>query len=118
MTVLILGASLNPNRYSNMALNDLLDYGFDVIAVGNRSGMLRGVEISTELPTKSGIDTVTLYLGPSNQLVYYSYLIALKPRRVIFNPGAENDELAKELIAAGIEVLEACTLVMLRTNQF
>jgi len=118
MTVLILGASLNPDRYSNMALNDLLDYGFDVIAVGNRGGIVRGVEISRDVPSEAKIDTVTLYLRPSNQISYYTYLKDLKPRRVIFNPGTENDELEKALAAIGIEVLEACTLVMLRTHQF
>lgn len=118
MTVLILGASLKPDRYAYMALNDLLDYGHAVLAVGNRAGEIRGVQLTRDLPKDQPIDTVTLYLGPDNQEDYYSYLKALKPRRVIFNPGTENKELETELEAEGIEVLEACTLVMLRTNQF
>lgn len=118
MKVLILGASLNPNRYSYLALNDLLDWGHEVLAVGIKSGELRGVTLQTELPLDENIDTVTLYLGPGNQIPYIDYLKKLKPRRVIFNPGTENSELENDLEELGIEVLEACTLVMLRTKEF
>lgn len=118
MKVLVLGASLNPERYAYMALNDLLDNGHEVVAVGNRSGTLRNVEIETEPVLFHNVHTVTLYLGPKNQLDYYQYLTGLKPKRVIFNPGTENDELAELLQTQGIETIQACTLVMLRTQQF
>ncbi len=118
MKVLILGASLNPNRYAYLALNDLLDRGHEVIAVGIKSGTYRGVALTTDTPIDTRIDTVTLYLGPKNQHPYVEYLKKLNPRRVIFNPGTENSDLELELVNQGIEVLEACTLVMLRTNQF
>jgi len=118
MTVLILGASLNPNRYSYIALNDLLDYGHEVFAIGHKKGELRGVNIAVDQLEIQSLDTVTLYLGPKNQPPYYAYIKQLKPRRVIFNPGTENADFQQELEEAGIEVLEACTLVMLRTNQF
>jgi len=117
MKVLVLGASLNPERYSFMAINDLIDYGHSVFAVGKKEGEVSGVAISKSLPEER-VHTVTVYLGAKNQAEYYSYLLELKPVRVIFNPGAENDELMDELQNKGIEVLSACTLVMLRTKQF
>lgn len=118
MNVLILGASLNPTRYSYLALNDLIDYGHNVHAIGRKAGVLRGIKIADEFQEIDDLDTVTLYLGPRNQAPYLEYLKRLKPRRVIFNPGTENDTFQCELESVGIEVLEACTLVMLRTNQF
>lgn len=118
MRVLVMGASLNPNRYAYLAVNDLLDRNHEVLALGSRSGEYRGVKIETEPIEFKEIDTVTLYLGPKNQLPYYQYLVDLKPCRVIFNPGTENQELEELLIANSIEVISACTLVMLRTNQF
>ena len=118
MKVLVLGASLNPQRYSYLAINDLIDYGHEVIAVGKRVGELRRVNISKNVPDAEDIHTVTVYLGAKNQVEYYSYLLQLKPKRVILNPGAENNELEQQLRAVGVEVLSACTLVMLRTNQF
>lgn len=118
MKVLILGASTKVNRYAYMALSDLLFYGHDVLAVGKRRGEARGVEIRNELPTDNDIDTVTVYLGRNNQKPYENYLLSTLPRRVIFNPGAENDELEEALEKKGVTVLRACTLVMLRTDQF
>lgn len=118
MKVLVLGASMNPQRYSYLAINDLVDNGHEVFAIGRGEGEVRGVPISESDMIIEDIHTVTVYLGAKNQLAYYAYLQELKPKRVIFNPGAENYELEKELRKAGIEVLSACTLVMLRTNQF
>lgn len=118
MKVLVLGASLNPARYSYLALNDLVNSGHEVFAVGRREGEVNGVKIHNEPIEIEGLDTVTLYLGEKNQQEYASYLQNLKPKRVIFNPGAENNRLARQLAENGIEVLTACTLVMLRTNQF
>lgn len=115
---LVLGASTNPARYSNMAINKLKAHGHEVVAVGNKSGMVNGVVIN-DTPIKiDGIDTITLYLNPTNQVQYYDYIIQTAPKRVIFNPGTENEELETKLIEAGIKPMEACTLVLLSTGQY
>ena len=80
--------------------------------------MVDDVIIETEKKHWKDVDTVTLYLNPLNQKEYYDYILSLKPRRIIFNPGAENDELAKLAGGKGILPVEACTLVMLATNQY
>ncbi len=115
---LILGASANPARYSYMALNKLVANGHPVIAIGKKPGIVNNVEISTEQAPLKDIDTVTLYLNPANQKQYYNYLLSLKPHRIIFNPGTENDELYELAKKEGINVMEACTLVLLATDQY
>ena len=115
---LVIGASENTERYSNMAIRRLLKYGHPVVAIGNRKGKVEDVEITTEHPEMQDIDTVTLYLNPNNQKIYYNYILSLKPKRIIFNPGTENDELEKLAEQQGINVMEACTLVLLGTGQF
>jgi len=115
---LVIGASENTERYSNMAIRRLLKYGHPVVAIGNRKGKVEDVEITTEHPEMHDIDTVTLYLNPTNQKVYYDYILSLKPKRIIFNPGTENDELEMLAKKQGINVMEACTLVLLGTGQF
>lgn len=116
--VLVLGASLNPARYSYTAISMLTEYDHQVFAHGLRAGEVKGVSISTELPEIEDLDTITLYLGPKNQPGFYEYIIAAKPKRVIFNPGTENPELMDKLNSAEISYETACTLVLLRTNQF
>ncbi|PQJ12256.1 CoA-binding protein [Flavipsychrobacter stenotrophus] len=115
---LVLGASENPSRYSNMAVKKLLSKGQSVIALGKVKGNVDGVEILTEKPATDEIDTVTLYLNPLHQQPYYDYILSLKPRRIIFNPGTENEELESLAQKNGIEPIEACTLVMLSTGQY
>lgn len=115
---LVIGASANPERYSNMAVNRLLAKGHEVEALGKRPGEVQGVSIATTPMPLENIDTVTLYLNPRNQQQYYDYIVSLNPKRVIFNPGAENDELEDILKEKGIKVQEACTLVLLSTGQF
>jgi len=115
---LVLGASLNPGRYSNLAINRLVRYGHTVEAVGLKKGEVAGVEISTEKENFEDIDTVTLYLNPKRQVEYYDYIISLKPQRVIFNPGTENPEFYELLRKNNIEIDVACTLVLLGTNQY
>ena len=115
---LVLGASENPERYSNKAIVRLKDHGHEVVAIGRRAGSVSGVPIATSNPELEDIDTVTLYLNPLNQQPYYEYILSLKPRRIIFNPGTENDELEKMAAKAGIKVQEACTLVLLGTGQY
>ncbi|WP_108866988.1 CoA-binding protein [Aquimarina aquimarini] len=115
---LVLGASLKTNRYSNIAIHKLTSYHHNVAAVGLRKGVVAGVHIETSLENVEDIDTVTLYLNPQRQQVYYDAIIRLNPRRVIFNPGTENPEFYKKLKEANIEVEVACTLVLLSTNQY
>ncbi|PQJ73422.1 CoA-binding protein [Polaribacter butkevichii] len=115
---LVLGASTNPNKYSNIAIKRLVDKQIPVAAIGIKKGTVLGVVIDDEKKEYKNIDTVTLYLNPKRQEEYYNYIISLKPRRVIFNPGAENMEFVKLLKDNNIESEIACTLVMLSTNQY
>lgn len=118
MKVLVFGASLKTERYSNIALGMLLDYDHEVVAIGGREGKIRGVEIQRGTPDIKDIDTITLYMNPKRQEEYYDYLLGLNPKRIIFNPGTENITFEKMLIDKGIYAQRACTLVLLRTNQF
>lgn len=115
---LVLGASSNPARYSFLALNKLRGHGHSVEAIGRKDAQVNDVKIHVDKPAFKDIDTVTLYLSPTHQREYYDYILALNPRRVIFNPGAENKELADLVIAHGIKAQEACTLVLLSTGQY
>jgi predicted CoA-binding protein len=115
---LVLGASTNPSRYSYLAINKLSLHKHPVVAVGRREGKVGDVNIVTGLPHFEDIDTVTLYLNPTNQQPYYDYILSLKPARIIFNPGTENNELEEMAIKKGIKPMEACTLVMLGTGQY
>ena len=118
MKTLVIGATENPGRYANRAAQSLLRHGHDIALIGLKPGQIDGQPIQTGLPTLTGIDTVTLYVGARNQTGYVDYLKTLKPRRVIFNPGAENPDLAQQLEQAGIEPIEACTLVMLSIGTY
>lgn len=115
---LVLGASLKQDRYSNFVIDQLVGYGEEVVAVGMRAGEVAGVKIDTDLVDYDAVDTVTLYLNPKTQPEYYDYIVSLKPRRVIFNPGTENPDLYKILEENGIKSEVACTLVLLSTNQY
>ena len=115
---LVLGASLKPNRYSNMAIRKLVNYKHDVVAFGLRAGEEAGVNVDTKLKDYKNINTVTLYLNPKRQVDFYDYILSLKPKRVIFNPGTENPAFYKILKENNIYFEEACTLVLLSTNQY
>lgn len=115
---LILGATDNPSRYANLAANKLVSHGHPIINIGIKSGEAAGVPIEKAGEIYSDVDTVTMYLGSQNQPQYYDYILQLKPKRIIFNPGAENPELETLAEENGIEVIEACTLVLLSTKQY
>ncbi len=115
---LVLGASENPQRYSYLAVQKLLNHQHPVVAVGKKAGMVKGIPISTGKELYTEIDTVTLYLNPANQKQYYDYILSLNPKRIIFNPGTENAELASLARNNAIDTLQACTLVMLSTGQY
>lgn len=118
LKTLVIGASLNEDRYSNRAIKLLTEYQHEVVAFGLKSGLVSGVTIDTNLIDYDDIDTVTMYVNPERQKEFYNYIISLKPRRVIFNPGTENKEFQQLLTKEGIQFEEACTLVLLKTNQF
>jgi len=115
---LVVGASSNPERYSFKAMKALLEAGWRAIPVNPAGGAICGIEALKAVPSAGDVHTVTLYVNAGISSKMSEPLLALKPKRVIFNPGAENPELREKLGAAGIETLEACTLVMLRTGSF
>lgn len=115
----IIGASPNPGRYSHVATSLLSEYGHETVPLGQRAGHIGQEEIITEWPDAiDELDTITLYMNPQRQEPLYDYLVGLRPKRMIFNPGTENPALEKLASDAGIEVEEACTLVLLRTGQY
>ncbi len=115
---LVFGASLNPNRYSHLAIQRLLAHNHEVVAFGLRSGEVLGVKIETVLLPYKDVDTITLYMNPKRQRQYYNHIVSLHPKRVIFNPGTENPELYQILKENDIHFEVACTLVLLSTNQY
>ena len=115
---LIIGASSNPERYAYKAAERLLAHGHEIKLLGLRPDVIFGQTIDTERKQYEQLDTVTLYVGPKNQPGYYDYIVSLKPNRVIFNPGTENPEFEIILKKNGIAYEEACTLVLLGTNQY
>lgn len=114
----IIGASDNSNRYSYIAANRLVAHGHEVVPIGIKKGRVAGLDIITDHPALEQVDTITMYINPQRQPAYYDYILSLHPKRVIFNPGTENDELEETLQQQGIQTMEACTLVMLSTGQF
>ncbi len=115
---LVIGASDKPERYSNKAVKLLLENNYEVIAVGNKETEIYGIKIQKGYPKINDIDTITLYISESNQSQLFDYIKEVKPKRIIFNPGTENDELYDYAESLGIETIYACTLVMLNTNQY
>ncbi|MCH7525756.1 MAG: CoA-binding protein [Bacteroidetes bacterium] len=115
---LVLGASLNPDRYSNMAIERLVNNGLEVVAYGLKEGEVSGININTDLKHCQDIDTVTIYVNPKRQKDFYNYIVSLHPKRVIFNPGTENTELYQILEKNNIDFEVACTLTLLATNQY
>lgn len=115
---LVMGASSNPDRYAYKAIKMLQRFGHSVVAVGKKEDEVDGLKIEKQQIPFESVDTVTLYLNPMNQKQYYDYIVGLKPKRVIFNPGTENPELYTLLRQNDIEIEVACTLVLLSTNQY
>lgn len=115
---LVIGASEHPSRYAYLAINRLTEHGHETVTLGKEKGSVNGVNIETEKQPFKNIDTVTLYINPAIQKEYYDYVVSLQPKRIIFNPGTENNEFEKLAESKGIETLHACTLVMLSTKQY
>lgn len=115
---LVLGASLNTKKYSNIAVKALISKGFDVVALGHKSGFIDKIKVTETKKIRNNIHTVTIYLNKKFQVQFYNYILELKPKRVIFNPGTENLEFYKILKKNSINYEESCTLVLLSTDQF
>ena len=115
---LVIGASLKPERYSNMAIGKLRRYRHPVVAIGLKQGKVEDVEIIKHKPKLIDIHTVTIYLNPQRQDDYIDYILSLNPKRIIFNPGTENDKFIELAEKQGIEVVKNCTLVMLGSGIF
>lgn len=115
---MVLGASDNPDRYACKATKSLLRNGFEAVPVGFKSGFIKDLEILTGMPDIEDVDTVLIYMGAKKQTEYKDYIIRLKPRRVIFNPGTENPEFKEALKEKGIEAINECALIMLNTDSY
>jgi predicted CoA-binding protein len=115
---LVVGVSLGADRYANLAVRQLRDHGHDVVGLGLRAGDEAGTPVLEGQPAIDGVDTVTLYINPQRQATLIDYLLSLKPRRVIFNPGTENAEFVRRAHEAGVEPVVGCTLVMLASGRF
>lgn len=115
---LVIGASLKPERFSNKAIQSLTMRGFETCAMGLREGEVAGVRFEKPFHPFENIHTITLYLGPANQVPYEDFILGLKPERVIFNPGTENPVFEERLRGAGIRVVRDCTLVMLTNGYY
>ena len=116
----IIGATPDPSRYAYLAARMLKQYNHEIVPMGIKKGEVFGTEILDirQKPNVDGIDTVTLYIGPQRQPEWYDYILSLKPKRIIFNPGTENETFEQMAESKGIEVVEGCTLVMLRSYQY
>lgn len=115
---LVIGASTNPERYSFKAITSLVNHEHTVVAIGQKMGEIAGVTIQAKAIPITKIHTVSLYLNAVAQRDYYNYIIGLSPKRVLFNPGTENPEFYQLLKANSIKYEEACTLVLLATDQY
>jgi len=115
---LVLSASLKPYRYSNKAVCLLNDYTHEVVAIGSQEGKIQNIKVGVEKIAIKDVDTVSLYLSPSKQVEFYDYIVGLSPKRIIMNPGTENQEFRDLAIRNNIEVIEHCTLVMLNMGVY
>ena len=116
----IVGATPNATRFAYLAAERLSQHDFEIVPIGIKKGILFGKPILPirENPTIDNVHTITMYLSPHNQPAYYDYLLSLAPKRIIFNPGTENDEFMVLARKNGIEVVIGCTLVMLSINTY
>jgi len=114
----IIGASEDQSRFSNKAVKSLLRNNIEVIAIGDKEGKISDVNIICGIPELNDIHTISIYLNAKKQMIYEDFILESNPRRVIFNPGTENNDLKTKCINKGIEVIEGCTIIMLNNDQF
>ena len=115
---LVLGASEKTDRYSHIATTMLTEAGYSVYALGFRKGLIGNTTIHTTWPEPGSVDTITVYVNPQRLLSMIEDMLRLGARRIIFNPGTEDEQLEKRCAEAGMHVIEACTLVLIRSNQY
>ncbi|MDX2190914.1 MAG: CoA-binding protein [Bacteroidota bacterium] len=115
---IIIGASTNPERYSYKAAESLTRHGHEIVMFGKNGGSVFGKDIIAEKIDVPDVDTITIYVNPANQKEWYDYILQTKPKRLVFNPGTENDELKNLAEKNNIQTEEACTLVLLSTKQY
>jgi len=115
---LVIGASINPERYSYKAIHLLVKHKIEVIPMGIKPGLVANLPIVSRFIVQNNIHTITLYLEASKQYLYYDFILKINPKRVLFNPGTENPELAKLLNEKDVLWENACTLVLLSSNQY
>ena len=115
---IVIGATTNPERYAYKAVLKLMETGHEVVPVGIRKGKIAGLKINNGKPIENDVDTVSIYLSPATQVEWYSYILSLRPKRVIFNPGTENAEFKHILNENNIETEDACTLVLLSAGAY
>jgi predicted CoA-binding protein len=118
MTIVVLGAGSNPNRYSFLAAERLQQHGYHVVPVGYHGGLCAGLSIQTDFAHIANVHTITLYVSLHRQPYWHDFIFKLKPKRLIFNPGTENENLQQLAKDLGIEVVDGCTLVMLGSGTF
>ncbi len=117
--VVVLGASPKPARYAHQAQRLLMEHGYSVIPVHPKVEEIEGIKVTPELDmVERPVHTLTLYVGPERGEPMLQQMLDLNPVRVIFNPGTESELLQQRLTAHGVECIEGCTLVMLKTGQF
>jgi len=115
---IVLGAVAFPSRYAFKAVHALVEKGHEVFPMGIRDGVIAGIEIIKDRPRIKDLDTITLYINRGKQEEWYEYILNSNPKRVIFNPGAENQELVMLLKEKNIQTVEECTLVMLSVGRY
>nr|WP_320118418.1 CoA-binding protein [uncultured Marinifilum sp.] len=115
---LVIGASTKEDRYSNQCVKLLREHNIETVALGNKAGTIKDIEIQTGRPTETNVQTVAIYLSAKNLKSYEDYIINLKPERVLFPPGTENSDFYEKAKAYGIATEEACPLVMLKTGVY
>ncbi len=118
MKTLVIGASPNPLRYAFKAVRALRKHDIEVVAIGKRETVIEDVQVIKDKPWIEDLHTVTLYVGPQNQGSYIDYILSLKPKRIIFNPGTYNEDLIMQAEQAGIDCVRDCTLVMLAADSY
>jgi predicted CoA-binding protein len=116
--IVVLGASPNPERYSYKAVKALRKRNYDTVALGFQKGKIVDIVIQTDQPVLDDVDSVLLYMNAERQKPLYEYILSMKPRRIIFNPGTENKELADLAERNGIGVVHQCALIMLTNGIF
>lgn len=117
-STLVIGASEKSDRYAYKAITQLVKAGHPVIAFGPRKGTVAGIDFETEWNSNWKVDTITLYINPDRLELYKTAILALHPKRVIFNPGTEHPDFIHELKTNGIEAEVACTLVLLSLHDY